>query len=227
LDKGIEFNPANPSYHPVEAPGKNTSPKMALSLSGYSPYRQWSLTTSSVISCANCHSNYQRFNLVTKPSPNASSPLHASNTGGILRQPYRNRLLKPQGELYKDSDFALCLMCHSNTPFASDGGGTDRTNFFLHGYHTAALAGMGNPLMTIDTPGAGGGNAICAECHFRQHSTTFKDSTVPQTVPGSGLVSFAPNVQAYNGVRSWAPSTLGRGSCTLTCHGITHTPRNY
>jgi len=110
---------------------------MAASLAGASPYKQWNLTTSSTISCANCHSNYQRFNLVTKPAVTASAPLHASNTAGILRQNYRNRLLKPQNEAYKDSDFALCYMCHSNTPFATDGGGSDRTNFHLHGYHTA------------------------------------------------------------------------------------------
>ena len=225
LDKAIEFNPANPSYHPVEAPGKNPSPMMAASLAGPSPYKQWNFTTSSVISCANCHSNYQRFNLVTPPSANASSPLHASNTAGILRQPYRNRLLKPAGEAYKDSDFALCFMCHSNTPFATDGGGTDRTNFFLHGYHTAALAGQGNPLNLIDNPGAGGGNAICAECHFRQHSTTFKDSSVaPQIINGTRLVSFAPDVQASStGARKWTSTGIGQGSCTLTCHGHDHT----
>ena len=224
LDKGIEFNPANPSYHPVEAAGKNPSPKMAASLAGPSPYKQWNFTTSSVISCANCHSNYQRFNLVTKPAANASSPLHASNTAGILRQPYRNRLLKPAGEAYKDSDFALCLMCHSNTPFSTDGGGSDRTNFFLHGYHTAALAGQGNPLNLIDQPDAGGGNAICAECHFRQHSTTFKDTTVPQTINGTRLVSFSPNVKASStGERKWTSTGIGQGSCTLTCHGHDHT----
>ena len=224
LDKAVEFNPANPSYHPVEAPGKNPSPKMAASLAGPSPYKQWNFTTSSVISCANCHSNYQRFNLVTPPSANASSPLHASNTAGILRQPYRNRLLKPAGEAYKDSDFALCFMCHSNTPFSRDGGGTDRTNFSLHGYHTAALAGQGNPLNLIDNPGAGGGNAICAECHFRQHSTTFKDtSVVPQIINGTRLVSFAPDVQASStGARKWTSTGIGQGSCTLTCHGHDH-----
>ena len=227
LDKAIEFNPNNLSYHPIEAAGKNQTTKMAASLSGASPYKQWNFSTSSTISCANCHSNYLKYNLVTPPSATASSPLHASQNAGILRQNYRNRLLKPQGELYNDADFALCLMCHSNTPFAADGGGTDRTNYFLHGYHTAALAGMGNPLMTIDTPGAGGGNAVCAECHFRQHSTTYQDVTVPQTVPGSRLVSFAPNVQASGTTRSWTPGAVGRGSCTLVCHGVTHNGWSY
>ena len=221
LDKAIEFNPANPSYHPVEAPGKNPSPKMAASLAGPSPYKQWNFTTSSVISCANCHSNYKRFNLVTLPSANASSPLHASNTAGILRQPYRNRLLKPVSEAYKDSDFALCLMCHSNTPFANQTG--TATNFGFHGYHLTALIGQGSANAMIDTPGAGGGNAICAECHFRQHSTTYKNTTPTQDISGAGLVSFAPNVQPNGGILQWASTTPGTGSCTLTCHGKTHT----
>ena len=222
LDKAIEFNPANPSYHPVEAPGRNPSPKMAASLAGPSPYKQWNFTTSSVISCANCHSNYQRYNLVTPPSPTASSPLHASMFGGILRQNYRNRLLKPVSEGYKDSDFALCLMCHSNTPFATETG--TATNFGFHGYHLTQLIGQGSGVQTIDTPGAGGGNAICAECHFRQHATTFNNATPAQTINGSHLVSFGPNVQANNGTLAWTSTGLGSGSCTLVCHGKTHDP---
>ena len=226
LDKGVEFNPNNLSYHPIEAPGRNTTSKMAASLAGPSPYKQWTLTTSSVISCANCHTSSTNFNLVSPPSANSDLTLHTSKYPGILRQNYRNRLLKPATELYKDSDFALCLMCHSNTPFATDGGGIDRTNFFLHGYHTAVIHGMGAPGTLIDVPGAGGGNAICAECHFRQHSTIYKAGT--QTIPGSRLVSFAPNVQPYGGVISWTPGgTIGTGSCTLTCHGIAHSPKTY
>ena len=219
LDKGIEFNPANLSYHPVEAMGRNQTQKLKDSLIGPSPYRQWNLLSTSVISCANCHSNYQRFNLVTLPSPNASSPLHASNTGGILRQNYRNRVLKPAGEAYKDSDFALCFMCHSNTPFANQT--STATNFSLHGKHLGTLRNWAGVPGTIDTPGAGDGFAICSECHFRQHSTSFPAGT--QQIDGSRLVSFAPNV-APNGSTpiTWTRGANGGGSCTLTCHGHSH-----
>ena len=219
LDKGIEFNPKNPSYHPVEAMGRNQTQKMNDSLTGPSPYRQWTLSLSSVISCANCHSNYQRFNLVNPPSANASSPLHASNTGGILRQNYRNRVLKVAGEAYKDSDFALCFMCHSNTPFANQT--STATNFSLHGKHLGTLRSWRGVPGTIDTPGAGDGIAICSECHFRQHSTSFPAGT--QQIDGSRLVSFAPNV-APNGTTpiTWTRGATGGGSCTLTCHGHSH-----
>ena len=227
LDKGIEFNPANPSYHPVEAPGKNTTPAMTASLAGPSSFKQYNLTTASTISCANCHSNYQRYNLVTPPSITASSPLHASKNAGILRQTYRNRVLLSAQEPYDEGDFALCFMCHSSTPF-TDGTST-ATNFNQHAKHISLMVGRdvdgGTP--DIDTIGGGRGNAICAECHFRQHSTTFQ---IPQqSGPNkSRLVSFAPSVQPYNGTLSWVPgATVGTGSCTLTCHGRSHRPKSY
>ena len=80
----------------------------------------------------------------------------------------------------------------------------------------------------IDTPGAGQGLAICAECHFRSHSTTFKVGA--QDVDGSRLVNFAPDVQPYplvGGKISWTANPAGGGSCTLTCHGQPHDNLSY
>lgn len=151
--------------------------------------------------------------------------MHTSKNPGILLQNYRNRVLKPQSQSYQDADFALCYMCHSNTPFKNQT--TTATNFGLHGKHLTTLTGEGSANTLIDQPGAGGGNAICAECHFRQHSTAFRDVTVPQTA-GSRLVSFSPNVEANDGIRRWTPgATLGQGSCTLTCHGKSHSGDGY
>ncbi|MHB8187258.1 MAG: cytochrome c3 family protein [Dermatophilaceae bacterium] len=229
LDKGAELNPNNPSYHPVEAPGKNTTAKMAVSLTGTSPYKQWTFTPGSTIRCTNCHTSSTKYNLAVPPPAGSDLPPHTSQYRGILLQNYRDRLLKPGGAAsvdpdvaYADADFALCFMCHSNTPFATDGGGTDRTNFFLHGYHTSALNRDPSAPASIDTPGAGRGNALCAECHFRIHSTTYKDGT--QTISGSRLVNFAPDVQPNSnyGTIKWTSNGTGHGSCTLTCHGKQH-----
>ena len=55
LDKGIELNPANVSYHPVEAAGKNQTSAMALSLAGTSPYKLWVFETDDTVRCQNCH----------------------------------------------------------------------------------------------------------------------------------------------------------------------------
>jgi len=233
LDKAVEFNPGNPSYHPVEAPGKNTTAKMAASLAGSSPYKKWSFTTGSTIRCVNCHASSTTYNLVTPPSASGDLPMHTSKNPGILLQNYRNRVLKTPSDPYTNTDFALCFMCHANSPFATEASAA--TNFSLHGLHVAGLDGEGSGGTDIDgegsggtdidTPGAGGGNAICAECHFRLHSTTYKNGT--QSIPGSRLVSFAPNVQPNGGTLSWTPGATGSGSCTLTCHGESHDRENY
>jgi predicted CXXCH cytochrome family protein len=218
LDKAVEFNPNNASYHPVEAPGKNTSAAMAASLAGPSPYKQWNFTTASTIRCTSCHASSSRYSQPTPPTAGAPLPPHTSRYRGILLQNYRDRVLKSSGEAYSAADFALCLMCHGEAPFASET--STATNFPFHGKHVANIAGVGSGGTNIDTPGAGQGNAICAECHFRLHSSSYADGT--QTIDGSRLVNFAPDVLPYNGTRSWSD-----GSCTLLCHGKVHDDLQY
>jgi predicted CXXCH cytochrome family protein len=47
-DKAAELDPSNNSYHPIEAPGKNTTPAMQASLDGG---KVWQLSTGSTIRC--------------------------------------------------------------------------------------------------------------------------------------------------------------------------------
>lgn len=228
LDKGVEFNPANPSFHPIEAAGKNQTAKMTASLAGPSPYKMWDFNATSTVRCLNCHTSGTTPDTTSVPLPLPGSALqpHTSSNRGILLKNYRDRLLATTNAAYNNADFALCYTCHSNTPFASESGGTDRTNFRLHGYHTAKLAGMGSSITDIDTPGAGGGNAICAECHFRLHSTTNKVGA--QVIDGTRLVNFAPNVTPNDkGVISWTRSATGGGTCALKCHNVNHDAKKY
>jgi len=230
LDKGIEFNPENPSYHPVEAPGKNQTTKMAASLAGASPYKLWNFTMGDTVRCLHCHASGTTPDVMPDPlalpPPGSALQPHTSSNRGILVKNYRDRVLTTTTAAYNNADFALCYTCHSNTPFATDGGGADRTNFTLHGLHTANLKTMGSTNPDIDTPGAGGGNAVCAECHFRLHSTTNKVGA--QVIDGTRLVNFAPDVQPNGTVLTWtAASTTAPGSCTLTCHGHPHTGAEY
>ena len=51
LDKAVELNPANLSYHPVEAPGTNQTSAMARSLAGTSPYKLWIFETDETVRC--------------------------------------------------------------------------------------------------------------------------------------------------------------------------------
>lgn len=219
-DVATEFNPANVSFHPVLSPGRNTSDAMRLSLSGPSLFKLWSFAVTDTVRCSSCHAA-----AVTVPSdaphsatgdPAAGSdlPAHASAYRGILVQRYDDREFKAVGAAFDESQFALCFLCHTDTPFTTATADYTATNFSLHQLHSAQIGASDSGVAgTIDTPGAGTGNALCAECHFRPHSTATDAS------PNSGLVTFAPDV---TGARTWTSTTPGTGSCTLTCHGHDH-----
>lgn len=224
LDAGAEFNPANASFHPVEAAGTNQTTKMSDDLAGTSPYKLWTFTTDSTIRCLNCHASGTIPAATPAPTAGGDLSVHTSSNRGILLQNYQDRVLPLSTEAYSAANFALCYTCHAEEPFVNSTS-TD-TNFSLHGLHLTGLAGKGAGSTDIDTSGAGQGNALCAECHFRLHSTTFKVGT--QAVPGSRLVNFAPDVQPAGGVIAWTPgATAGTGSCTLTCHGYVHKDAPY
>jgi hypothetical protein len=218
LDAAVEFNPTNDSYHPVEAAGRNQTPKMALSLSGDSPYKLWNFTTTGTVRCTNCHSSA----VGAGASPAAGSDLapHTSANRGILIAKYEDRILSGPNEAYTPAKFALCFTCHTDSPFNTSGS-TAATNFTLHRKHVAGLSGNGIGGTDIDTPGDGQGNALCAECHFRPHST----GTTPDI--NTRLVTFAPDVLPYKGVLTWTPTGTGSGTCTLTCHGFEHDAEQY
>jgi len=223
LDKGVELNPANASFHPVEAAGTNATAKMAASLAGTSPYKLWNFTVESTIRCLNCHASSTTPGVAPLPQPGSALAPHTSSNRGILLRNYEDRVLKTTSAAYSAGDFALCYVCHGEAPFSSET--ATATNFKLHGLHVSKIAGKGSGGTDIDTPGAGQGNAICAECHFRLHSTTNKVGT--QVIPGSRLVNFAPNVTPSGTTLSWTSTGTGSGSCTLTCHGKTHSDWTY
>ena len=235
LDKAVEFNPANASFHPVEASGKNATAAMTASLDKSSPYKLWNFSVNSTIRCLNCHAGAATDPTATPPLPLPGSALapHTSSNRGILLENYRDRVLKPSAlasatdAAYSAGDFALCYVCHGEEPFAPGGTSSGATNFSLHSRHLTGLTGKGDGGTDIDTPGAGEGNAICAECHFRIHSTTNKVGS--QVIPGSRLVNFAPDVQPVSASEpvAWTADAAGTASCTLTCHGYTHVSLKY
>ncbi len=225
LDKGVELNPNNASFHPVEAMGANQTVMMSSSLAGSSPYKLWNFTTSGTVRCTNCHAGEGSYSTAPTTPVGGDLAPHASSNRGILLQNYRDRELKSSNEYYDASDFALCYLCHSEAPFVQGGDATD-TNFVYHGMHVSDIRGEGAGGTDIDTPGAGAGNALCAECHYRPHSTAFAPGT--QTNSGTRLVSFAPDVQPNRaGVLSWTQGATGHGTCSLLCHGMNHTNMPY
>lgn len=221
LDQAAEFTPANASFHPVEGAGKNTTAAMAASLAGSSPYKLWNFAVGSVVRCENCHGDYRLATPATPPGVNALLAPHTSRYPYLLMNNYRDRVLKSSGENYSAADFALCYECHAEAPFVSGGGSSTATNFRLHSLHTSNIGGRSTST-DIDTPGAGAGRAICAECHYRVHGQGTNASGNPG---GSRLVNFAPNVTASgSGQLKWDPATR---TCYLTCHGDNHNPEHY
>jgi hypothetical protein len=239
LDKGVEFDPKTPSFHPIEQAGTNGTTAMAESLGGPSTYKLWNFTPSSTIRCENCHGDDRTAALAlagsTTLAPGADLAPHANQPGtvadpvpDILIASYRYRVLKAGADPYEAADFALCYTCHSEQPFL-DTSGTPRTdtNFPSHGQHVSGIVNRGPAGTDIDTAGDGGGLATCAECHFRIHSTAYP-------VGGQGsyprLVNFAPNATAVDsvtdpvGVDAWDPTAK---TCTLTCHGQDHRAQGY
>jgi hypothetical protein len=179
----------------------------------------------------NCHGDYRKFSTATPPAAGSDLAPHASRYRGNLTQNYRDRDLKPFTEPYLSSDFALCYMCHAEAPF-TDGSGSIRadTNYRYHGLHLTGIRNLGNVNGDIDTPAAGRGDALCAECHFRIHSTAFGGDfrTSPaQSGTDAGLVNFAPNVTQNVGLVDWSRTGTKTGTCTLTCHGYSHEDVSY
>jgi hypothetical protein len=175
-----------------------------------------------------CHGNYRLVGnppALNTPAPNARSAPHTSQYRSLLIANYRDRDLKPSGEAYATSDFSLCYLCHSDAPFTDDSGDARAdTNFRFHGYHTFRIYDQGSGGLSIDTPGAGQGNAICAECHFETHGTKLAPWAGNQNY--SRGVNFAPNVQPRSGQLEPAWSEADK-TCSLTCHGKDHENTGY
>ena len=112
LDKSVELNPANLSFHPVEAAGTNATAAMTASLAGTSPYKLWTFTASSVVRCQNCHGPSGAVN----PAVDAQIDNHASANRGILLRNYRDRVLNTRNQAYSAADYALCYLCHAEAP---------------------------------------------------------------------------------------------------------------
>jgi hypothetical protein len=211
---------------------------MAGSLAGTSPFKAWDFTVDSTIRCTNCHGDPSTVDQTATATPRRPSAAtyeasHGSPNRGLLIAPYRDRTLKPANEAYNSGDFGLCYLCHAERPFVDPNVSSTApdTAYPLHGMHLTDVGGedQGASHLSIDVAGDGGGLATCAECHFRTHSTAeaFKPgdtAPVDRSTGNSSLVNFAPNVTGAGATPpTWtSPSTVGVGSCTLTCHGYTH-----
>ena len=178
----LMFNPSNPSYHPVSAPGKRTSSP--------SLYNGW--TASSVIYCTDCHDNDQGPKAPT-PGTGPSGP-HGSNYKHLLVARY-----DMENGSYPESAaaYALCYKCHDRSVILTEVSfrghdkhvrGASSSCSICHDPHgissTQGNATNNSSLMNFDrrfvTPSSGGilryenlgaGRARCyLTCHAKNHN---------------------------------------------------------
>jgi hypothetical protein len=90
-NKAIEFQPTNPSYHPVESEGKNLNVPSLLP-----PLK----AEKSILNCTDCHNN---------DDPKGPSGPHGSIYSPILVKNYTTQ----DGYLEDEFIYALCYECHS------------------------------------------------------------------------------------------------------------------
>jgi predicted CXXCH cytochrome family protein len=114
----LMFDPANPSYHPIEAAGRHaTSPSLIAPWSG-----------SSVMYCTDCHDNDQGPK-APAPGTGPSGP-HGSNIKHLLVARY-----DMENSSYPESAaaYALCYKCHNRTVVLSS------TSFRGHSLHISSV----------------------------------------------------------------------------------------
>lgn len=139
VNKRLEFQTSNPSYHPVAGVGRSaTVPSLAgMTLNGVP------LTTSSVIRCTDCHNNN------AGPGNNGTGPNgpHGSTNWRLLERAYATA----DNTSESAANYALCYKCHSRTSILSQswgwGGGSG-----TFPYHNLHVVGQRAPCNTCHDP---------------------------------------------------------------------------
>jgi len=94
----LQFDPVNPSYHPVAAVGKNAAIQNLVT--GY--------TASSRVNCSSCHNN----DAWSAGGANPAGP-HGSSYAPILERQYLSNAVVVESA----QNFALCYKCHDRNAF--------------------------------------------------------------------------------------------------------------
>lgn len=98
----VEFSPANPSFHPVVAPGRNTSVPSLIA--------PW--TTASQIYCTDCHNS----DTAAQAGGAGADGPHGSAWTPILER----RLVYTDNNTESAAIFAMCYKCHNRTSILDD-----------------------------------------------------------------------------------------------------------
>ncbi|MDP1832597.1 MAG: cytochrome c3 family protein [Geothrix sp.] len=178
------------------------------------------------LDCVSCHDN---------PDPAGARGPHVSPHASLLKAPFgREKDLARLGERVND----LCFLCHDKQSitanqsfpfhaqhlngFTNSGSGSTRPQASAFS-EAAAVLGIRSP--KDRGPGRGGAYmpgygepATCATCHASHGS-----------LRQAALIEFDRSVVTASSVGgpSFQRAGLGRGTCTLTCHGHDHVQTRY
>jgi predicted CXXCH cytochrome family protein len=198
----LEFQPGNPSYHPIAAVGRSASVPSLIA--------PW--TTSSILTCTDCHNNdggpYSTAGTTgTTPTGSGVNGPHGSINPTLLERQYLKADGGTQGSGTRESTaaYALCYKCHDRTKLLANTAGS----FPYHNYHITNAV-----------------NAPCNTCHD-PHGIS---STQGSVLSNSRLINFNSAVVSPspgNGAARWERVGTTGGRCYLTCHGLNHSPRTY
>lgn len=102
----LEFATTNPSYHPVDGPGKNISVPSLIA----------PLTTASTITCGSCHNNN------AGPGAGGTGPngSHGSSFSPLLERQY----VVADNTSESAANYALCYKCHNRNSITGSGSGS-------------------------------------------------------------------------------------------------------
>jgi predicted CXXCH cytochrome family protein len=119
-NKQVEFSRNNPSFHPVEAEGKN-----AAVVSLLKPYKEKKINPGdvSMVACGDCHGS---------DNPSAPRGPHGSKYEYILADNYSIKDDQPESVF----NYALCYRCHSRTSILGD------ESFKFHSLHINGRGGI-------------------------------------------------------------------------------------
>lgn len=191
-NKRRQFDTMNPSFHPVQGRGRSLNvPSLPSTL-------EPTLTTSSIITCTDCH----------RDDNGSSRGPHGSDFPPILREQY----VTADNTQESNENYALCYRCHNRTSILSDAS-FGRNLLTRKGGHSGHLA-AGAPCSICHDPHgveADNGNSG-SHAHLVNFDTRFV-TPVGSTPP--------------NNIPRYRENGLHAGSCTLTCHGKVHVNTSY
>ncbi len=214
-NKRTEFQTTNSAVHPIGARGRNLSTNLNAQLTAAG------LSVNAVLKCTDCHNNnaYSGTGRVTRVAGTPSGP-HGSTYASMFRANYR---LTPGASTYSSANFTLCFRCHSEAALFGTSSNFRKGTQNLHLDHLQSWASNAG--------------AVCASCHYNQHSnvgspnTSYVINGVTYTTPPAAtttrLINFHPSVYGPSGSGSrpiWTLNTSTRQrSCALICHGANGT----